>query len=41
MPVLAADPADTQAGLRKDFIVASLCRAAKRSGALLAQVTED
>ena len=28
-------------GLRKDFIVASVCRAARRTGALLAQATED
>ena len=28
-------------GLRKDFIVASVCRAARRAGALLAQATED
>jgi DNA-binding IclR family transcriptional regulator len=28
-------------GLRKDFIVASVCRAARRASALLAQATED
>jgi hypothetical protein len=28
-------------GLRNDFIVASACRAARRVGALLAQVVED
>jgi IclR family transcriptional regulator, KDG regulon repressor len=28
-------------GLRKDFIVASVCRAARRAGTLLAQATED
>ena len=28
-------------GLRKDFIVASVCRAARRVSALLAQATED
>ncbi len=28
-------------GLRKDFIVASVCRAVQRVGVLLAQATED
>jgi hypothetical protein len=28
-------------GLRKDFIVADVCRAARRAGALLAQATEE
>jgi IclR family KDG regulon transcriptional repressor len=50
-PVLAGDrpvaaisvvgPTARILGLRKDFIVASVCRAARRTGALLAQATED
>jgi DNA-binding IclR family transcriptional regulator len=50
-PVLAGDrpvaaisvvgPTARILGLRKDFIVASVCRAARRASALLAQATED
>lgn len=39
--ISVAGPTARILGLRKDFIVASVCRAARRVGALLAQATED
>jgi IclR family transcriptional regulator, KDG regulon repressor len=39
--ISVAGPTARILGLRKDFIVASVCRAARRVGALLAQASED
>jgi DNA-binding IclR family transcriptional regulator len=39
--ISAVGPTAHILGLRKDFIVASVCRAARRVSALLAQVAED
>ncbi len=39
--ISVAGPTARILGLRKDFIVASVCRAARRVGALLAQAAED